>query len=135
LIDTPGYPDFLGQTLSVLAAVETVAVIINAETGIETVTQRMMERAANLRLCRLIVVNKIDTEGLDLPALLAQIREAFGKECLPINLPSRKGRAVVDCFFEPDGDADFSSVREAHTALVDQVVEVDEELMALYLEQ
>ncbi len=135
LIDTPGYPDFLGQTLSVLPAVETAAVVINAEAGIETVTQRMMERAANLRLCRLIVVNKIDAEGVNIPALLTQIRETFGKECLPINLPSHKGQAVVDCFFEPDGSADFSSVKEAHTALVDQVVEVDEELMALYLEQ
>src|SRR5690606_9764656 len=58
-----------------------------------------------------------------------------GKECLPINLPSQNGQAVVDCFFAPGGDADFSSVAEAHTALIDQVVEVDEELMAAYLEQ
>jgi elongation factor G len=42
---------------------------------------------------------------------------------------------VVDCFFNPDGDADFSSVKAAHSALIDQVVEVDEDLMALYLEQ
>ena len=42
---------------------------------------------------------------------------------------------MVDCFFTPDGDADFSSVKAAHSALIDQVVEVDEELMALYLEQ
>ena len=42
---------------------------------------------------------------------------------------------VVDCFFNPNGDADFSSVAEAHQALIDQVIEVDEELMAKYLEQ
>jgi elongation factor G len=42
---------------------------------------------------------------------------------------------VVDCFFNPSGTADFSSVEEAHSALVDQVVEVDEELMAKYLEK
>jgi len=135
LIDTPGYPDFLGQALGALPAVETAAVIINAEAGIETVTQRMMERAAAMRLCRLIIINKIDAEDVDLPRLLDQIRETFGKECLPINLPSRNGQAVVDCFFASGGDTDFSSVAEAHTALIDQVVEVDEELMATYLEQ
>jgi elongation factor G len=59
----------------------------------------------------------------------------FGKECLPINLPAHGLKDVVDCFFTPDGDADFSSVKAAHSALIDQVVEVDEELMNLYLEQ
>ncbi|MEO8508989.1 MAG: elongation factor G, partial [Betaproteobacteria bacterium] len=55
--------------------------------------------------------------------------------CLPINLPADGGKRVVDCFFNPSGNADFSSVEAAHRALVDQVVEVDEELMAKYLEQ
>ena len=67
--------------------------------------------------------------------MLAGIQAAFGKECLPINLPADGGKRVVDCFFNPSGDADFSSVEAAHRALVDQVVEVDEELMSLYLEQ
>jgi len=59
----------------------------------------------------------------------------FGKECLPIKLPAAGASKVVDCFFNPAGDADFSSVAEAHRALVEQVVEVDEKLMELYLEQ
>src|SRR5208282_2633907 len=67
--------------------------------------------------------------------VLAAIQAAFGRECLPINLPADGGKRVVDCFFNPAGEADFSSVAEAHGALVDQVVEVDEALMALYLEQ
>ena len=135
LIDTPGFPDFIGQAIAVLPAVETVAVVINAQTGIEAVTQRMMERAAVRRLCRMIVVNKIDAENVDLPGLLDQIQETFGKECLPINLPAKQGATVVDCFFNPSGDSDFSSVAAAHSALIDQVVEVDEDLMTLYLEQ
>jgi elongation factor G len=135
LIDTPGFPDFIGQAIAVLPAVETVAVVINAQTGIEAVTQRMMERAAARRLCRMIVVNKIDAENVDLPGLLDQIQETFGKECLPINLPAKQGATVVDCFFNPSGDSDFSSVAAAHSALIDQVVEVDEDLMTLYLEQ
>jgi elongation factor G len=94
-----------------------------------------MDWAGNRRLCRVIVVNKIDADNVDLPVLLEQIQAAYGKECLPINLPAGGGTRVVDCFFNPAGESDFSSVAAAHQALVDQVVEVDEELMSLYLEQ
>jgi elongation factor G len=135
LIDTPGYPDFLGRSISILPAVETAAVVINAQNGIETVTQRMMEVLDRRHLCRMIVVNKIDA-GADLGALTRQLQETFGSECLPINLPADGGKRVIDCFFQPGGEgADFSSVEEAHSQIIDQVVEVDEELMELYLEQ
>lgn len=135
LIDTPGYPDFIGQAIAALAAVETALVLVNAQNGIELSTRRMMALAGERGLCRILVVNKIDAERVDLPGLLADLREAFGKEVLPLNLPAAGASRVVDCFFEPTGEADFSSVAEMHQALVDQVVEVDEELMARYLEQ
>jgi elongation factor G len=134
LLDTPGYPDFLGHSLPALAAVETAAVVINAQNGLEMMTGRFMHWAARRGLDRLIVVNKIDA-ATDLEGLLERIRQAFGKECLPINLPANGAARVSDCFFAPSGEADFSSVEEAHKKLVDQVVEVDEELMALYLEK
>ncbi|WP_447755104.1 elongation factor G [Pseudomonas nicosulfuronedens] len=135
LVDTPGYPDFIGHALPALAAVETALVVVNAQNGIELSTRRMMDWAGARGLCRMLVVNKIDAERVDLPALLAGLRESFGKEVLPLNLPADGGARVVDCFFNPDGEADFSSVAEAHQALVDQVVEVDEALMAHYLEE
>ena len=135
LIDTPGYPDFIGQAIGALDAVETAAVVVNAASGIEMITSRMMEWAAERHLCRIVVVNRIDAENVDLPGVLASIRAAFGNECLPINLPADGGTRVVDCFFNPSGESDFSSVAEAHQALVDQVIEVDEDLMAKYLEQ
>ncbi len=135
LVDTPGLPDFIGRAVGALPAVDTAAVVINAQNGIEMITGRMMQWAAKRKLCRMIIVNKIDAENVDLPALLARIQDAFGKECLPINLPADGGKRVVDCFFNPAGESDFSSVEAAHQALVDQVVEVDEDLMAKYLEQ
>jgi elongation factor G len=135
LIDTPGSPDFMGQAIGALAAVETAVVVVNAETGIQLATDRMLKWAAKRNLCRMIVINRIDAENADLPAILSRIQQAVGRECLPINLPSKGGKDVVDCFFSPDGEADFSSVKEAHSALVDQVVEVDEALMEKYLEQ
>ncbi len=135
LIDTPGYPDFIGQAIGALDAVETAAVVINAQSGIEMITQRMTSWAAKRDVCRIIVVNKTDAENINLPALMKAIQDTFGKECLPINLPAEGGKRVVDCFFNPAGASDFSSVEQAHRALVDQVVEVDEALMSIYLEK
>src|SRR5687768_7847323 len=135
LVDTPGLPDFVGRAIGALPAVETAAIVVNAQNGIEMITSRMMQWARKRDLCRMIIVNKIDAENVDLPGVLARLQAAFGKECLPINLPAGDGRRVVDCFFNPSGEADFSSVEEAHGALVDQVVEVDEQLMAKYLEK
>ncbi|HPF74276.1 MAG TPA: elongation factor G [Xanthomonadaceae bacterium] len=134
LIDTPGYADFRGPTLSALAAVETCAVVVDAASGIEHSTQRMMDYARARRLCRLIIVNKIDSDGVDLAALVDELRQTFGNECLPINLPAEGGTRVSDCFFKPEGNSDFSSVAEAHQQIIDQVVEINEEVMGHYLE-
>ena len=135
LLDTPGYPDFLGHALPALAAVETAAIVINAQNGIEMMTGRFMQWAARRGLDRLVIVNKIDADNVDLEDLLERIQQTFGKECLPLNLPAANRSKVSDCFFAPSGEADFSSVEEAHRRLVDQVVEVDEKLMETYLEK
>jgi elongation factor G len=136
MIDTPGYPDFLGRSLCALEAVETAVIVVSAVNGVEPMTLRMMEFAKARGLCRLIVVNKIDSREARTELVLEEIREAFGKACLPLNLPADGGKTVVDCFFQAHGKpADFSSVEAAHTEIIDQVVEVDEKLMALYLEQ
>jgi elongation factor G len=136
LIDTPGYADFLGRSVSILTAVETAAIVVNAATGIEPVTLRMMDAAKRRNLCRFIIVNKIDTAEKGYADLLNSLQETFGKECLPINLPADQGKKVIDCYFQPKGEeTDVLSVSEAHDNLIDQVVEVDETLMELYLEQ
>ena len=133
LIDTPGLPDFIGQSLPALEAVETCAVVINAATGIEPMARRMMDWAAERRQDRLIIVNKIDAEGVDLPALLAAIQAEFGSECLPLNLPAAGATRVVDCFYNREGESDFGAVADAHRALVEQVVEVDGDFVERYL--
>jgi len=135
LLDTPGYPDFLGHSLPALAAVETAAIVINAQNGIEMMTPRFMQYAQRRGVDRMIIVNKIDCENVDCERLLQQIQDIFGKECLPLNLPAGNRAKVSDCFFSPSGDADFSSVENAHRTLVEQVVEVDEGLMGKYLEK
>ncbi len=134
LIDTPGYADFRGETLSALAAVETCAVVVNAAVGIEHGTRRMMHYAKERRLARMLVVNRIDMEGLDLAALVEALREEFGHECLPVNLPAGHGTQVVDCFFSSRGESDLGPVAGAHQRIIDQVVEINERVMGKYLE-
>ncbi|WBY00348.1 elongation factor G [Ramlibacter tataouinensis] len=138
LIDTPGAPDFLGQSLPALQAVESAAIVINAATGIEPMAVRMMEAARQLGRDRLIVVNRIDAPGAGLQPLVEQIQAAFGKECLPVNLPAQEGQAVLDCFWKLGDERpapDFSSVEQAHRALVEQVVEVDAAFVERYLNE
>ncbi len=134
LIDTPGFPDFRGPTLASMAAAETSAIVINAAAGIELSTRRLMRRAKRRRLCRMIIINRIDAPGVDLEALVREIRSEFGPECLPINLPSEGLSRVSDCFFEESGNTDIFSLADAHEAIIDQIVEMDDTLMMKYLE-
>lgn len=137
LIDTPGYADFVGHALSALEAVDTAAVVVNAQAGLEPMALRMMEWAAQRGLCRLIVVNRIDAQDVDCAGVVARLQAAFGKECLPLNLPTADASSVVDCFFNASDDparpTQFSSVERAHRALVEQVVEVDAGFVDRYL--
>jgi len=134
LIDTPGYPDLLGRSQAALSAVETAAIVVNAERGIEIATSRMALAAEARGLDRIIVVNRIDQRDVALPEVLAELRATFGRECLPINLPADGGKRVVDCFFSREGPrTDFDSVADAHRRIVEQVVEVDAALLERYL--
>ena len=134
LIDTPGQGDFLGKSFSVLPAVEAVLGIVDASSSIDPVIRRVMKIAAERNLPRVIVINKID-HATDLPGLLASIRELFGSECLPINLPAEGGSSVIDCFRSSEGSSDLGEVETFHTEIVEQVVEMDEVLMEQYLEE
>ncbi|HUH89296.1 MAG TPA: GTP-binding protein, partial [Lysobacter sp.] len=134
LIDTPGYPDFRGPALSALAAVETVAIVLDATTGVDYGARRMLARAKARKLCRVIVVNKIDHAGVDLAAVLTALQDAVGPECLPLNLPADGGTRVVDCFGSSAGESDLGPVAGWHQRILDQVVEINESVMERYLD-
>jgi len=133
LIDSPGSPDLSGQAIACTPAVETIAIVINAQSGIEVVSRRIMDVAKEQNKARAIIVNKMDMPEVELESLVEQIRETFGSECLPINLPTGKGKGVVECLLNTDGDADFDTVKRCHAAILDQIVEMDENLMEKYL--
>ena len=135
LLDTPGYPDFAGQAIGALAAVDTALVVINAQTGIELSTERMMRFAAACNVCRMIVINKIDADNVDLPKLVGEIRERFGRECMLLDLPAHHGADVIELLAHDSGESDFDSVADDHRALIDQIVEEDEDMLARYLDE
>lgn len=135
VIDTPGMADFIGHTIACFPAVESVVVVIDATKGVESETRRLMRIATERNLPRVILVNKIDSPEVDLGRLTERLRSTFGKVCLPINMPTPDCSDVVDVFETDAHDATaFGSAEAAHTQIVEQVVEVDEDLMAEYLE-
>ncbi|HBK46357.1 MAG TPA: elongation factor G [Xanthomonadaceae bacterium] len=135
LLDTPGYPEFRGAALPALAVVETALVVVDAARGVQHGTRRLMQRALERRLCRMLVVNKIDQEGSDFATLLDELRRQFGNEVLPLNLPAGGGARVVDCYRCAEGDSDVGDARAWHQRIIDQVVEIAESVMERYLEQ
>ena len=87
LIDTPGYPDFIGQAIGAMRAVDTAVIVINAHSGIEVNTRRVFHEAGKAGLGRMIVINKMDTDNIDFPTLVDNIQEMFGKACVLLNVP------------------------------------------------
>lgn len=139
LIDSPGYPDFIGHALSALAAVENVVLTIAAPSGIEVNTRRIYQEASRLRLGGLIALTKMDGENVDFLRSLGEIRESFGPRCVPFFVPVGQGPAfsgVVDVIDHHDGVPGDCPLHpaEAYRMVVEQIVETDEILMERYLE-
>jgi elongation factor G len=93
LLDTPGYPDFRGPTLSTLAAVETVAIVVRRRRGVEYGTRRMMEYAKARNLCASIIVNKIDHAEADNARLLERCANRSAPKCSRSTCPPTAARA------------------------------------------
>jgi elongation factor G len=140
IIDTPGYPDFVGPAIKAVPAAETAVIVISAAAGIETNTRKLFETAGGANKPRFIVVNKIDAENADLVALVKSIHETFGQQCRCANLPAANKVSVIDCVStgrltaeNKTGDSLLMNVSAAHTELIESVVEADDALMESYL--
>ena len=139
VLDAPGYPDFMGQALASLRAVESAVVVISAPSGIGVNTRRMWDAAGLEGLARFIVITRMDGDNVEYEALMASITETFGKACLPMTLPVGQGpdfKGVVSVLTPPkDVPAEvLGDVESARTALVETAVEADDVLMEKYLE-
>lgn len=139
VIDTPGYPDFIGQTIGALYGVDTAAIVVNAQSGIEVNTRRVFTEAGKAGLGRMIVINKMDGDNIDFPALIKDIRELWGPQCVLLNVPVGQGgdfKGVVSTLKVPNDTAGaLLDPSEINGPLVEQIIEADEEAMMVYLEE
>jgi elongation factor G len=133
VIDTPGYPDFIGPAIKAIPAAETAIIVISAASGIETNTRKMFALAAEANMPRVIVVNKMDAENVSFGELIKGIQETFGPQCRCANLPAADKASVIDCIENETGDSPLMDVAQAHTELIESVIEADDELMESYL--
>jgi elongation factor G len=133
IIDTPGYPDFTGPAIRAIPAAETAVIVIGAAAGIETNTRKMFELATQANMPRIIVINKMDAENVIFPELLKNIQESFGFQCRCANLPAGDRASVIDCIENNAGDSPVMDVAQAHTELIESIIEADDELMESYL--
>ncbi len=133
-VDTPGMPDYAGQAIAALAGVETAAIVVSAVGGIGVNTRRMNTVAESFGLARMIVINRIDADNVDLTEVYEAVRETFGPTCYAINLPADNGQRVVNVYTELSGETDLGSVEDAHKQLIEAIVETDEGLMEAYME-
>lgn len=136
ILDTPGYPDFIGAALEGLQAVETAVVVVSAPHGIEVNTRRMFNEAGRRGLARAIVINKMDADNIHLDDLLSHVTESFGKGCVLLNAPNGVGAAfsgVVSVLNPPEKAGGPVDIAAARSKLVDAIVEADDALMEKYL--
>ena len=138
LIDTPGYPDFVGQAIGAMRGVDTAAIVINAQSGIEVNTRRVFAEAKKAGLGRMIVINRMDADNIDFATLVESIQELFGKACVLLNVPLGQGAEFrgVASTLKPPANADGALVdpAEISESLLETIIEVDEAVMERYFE-
>ncbi len=138
LIDTPGYPDLVGQMIGALRAADTALIAIDAHAGIKVNTRRAWKEAGKAGCGRILVLTKLDTDNIDFPGLIDSIHEIFGKECTLFNVPqgiSGSLRGVISTLDVPKkiDDAVVDPVA-IHESLIESIIEVDEKVLERYFE-
>jgi elongation factor G len=154
LIDTPGFGNFLSDTLAAMRVCDAAAVVVDAVSGVEVQTEKVWEAAEEYELPRLVVMNRLDRERASLSRTLESLTTAFGRTVIPIQLPigeEKSFKGVVDLVgmkahvYETDGSGKFKEegvpaamaddVQAAREALVEMVAEADDKLMEKFFEE
>ena len=159
LVDTPGFHMFSHEAKAALLPVEAAVVLVNAQNGVETVTDRVWRYAEEANIPRVVLVNQMDHPkaggGSGLSALIEDLHERWGRNCVPVQLPISDAQGfhgVVDLitmdafYYTPGGDgrgkvtaqipASLAAQAKAlHEALVELVAEGKDELMEEFFEK
>jgi elongation factor G len=130
LLDTPGYPDFVGESMAAMAAVDAVIVLADANGALNFNLRRLYQAARDHQLATFIAFSKMDGEQADFRKAYEHVRELLGHDIHAVFLPDASGPkfSKVDSVLVPGGDA------AAKADLVESVVETDEKAMEKYLE-
>ena len=149
IIDTPGYPDFMGEVVTAMKVVDTAVFVMNAAEGVQVGTELAWNYGEATKKPSLFVINHLDKSDADFQSLVTQIKERFGHGATVVQIPCGVGsRTIIDVLlmkqitFPENGDPQISEIDEAyrteaeelHTSLVEDIAENDEELMELYFE-
>ncbi|MEZ6067001.1 MAG: GTP-binding protein [Planctomycetaceae bacterium] len=138
LIDVPGMPDFVGQGMGALRAVDTAIIVIDAHSGIAANTRKFFKYAGDAGVARMIVINRCDHENINFDGLVNTIREMFGPACSLFNVPVGLGHDLTGVVSTLDKSAAPAGAvmnpQEAGQQVIDAAVEWDEGLMERYLE-
>ena len=139
LLDTPGVADFYGETMAAVRAADAAIVIVEGIGGIEIGTRRVWRLLDETQKPRLIFVSKLDKENSDFFRCIEQIRAAFGKNCIPFELPVGKEAGfskVVNVRTTPEAEVPAElrdQFKSAHDALEEAAAEQDDKLLEKYL--
>ena len=150
ILDTSGYPDFLGDTIASMQAAEMALFVIDAATGVQVMTTKLWHTAENMRICRSIFINHIDRKDADFQSSLDGLEEAFGNRVGAVNIPIGEGedfKGVIDILrmkarYNDEGgkerveeipDEYADQAADARDHLCELVCEADEDLMEKYL--
>ena len=148
LIDTPGYADFTGEVKAALRVCEGAVVVVCAASGIEVGTEQVWNYTEEIKLPRLIFVNKMDRDNANFLQTVEQIQKTLAKRCLPVQLPigaQEDLQGIVDLVTmkgytattSEEIDLPSSLLEQAKSCrdkLVETVVEVDDNLITKYLD-
>jgi len=128
IIDTPGYPDFIGEVAMGLAPADIAVLCVSAAAGVGVNSRRTWDIAGTYGMPRAIVITKIDSDSGDYDKVLASVREVFGSNCVPVMSPINPGTNVSGVTSLLAAGAD------GREELSESIAETDDGLMEKYLD-
>lgn len=146
ILDTPGYPDFVGEVVAGLRVAEGAVIVVCAASSVQVGTEQVWRYTEDHKLPRLIFVNRMDRENADFYRVVEDIRNKFGQRCVPIQAPigsQQDFKGTVDLLtgraFGPGGQELAGSPLPAEAQafkekMVEAAAETDDALIAKYLE-
>lgn len=147
-LDAPGYVDFVGEEHSAVAAADAALIVVDAVAGVEVGTEVAWQIAEDGGLPRIIYINKMARENANPNRVIAELREVFGANFVPVQVPvgaEANFKGVVDllsrqAYMGPEGKREAvpaaleDDVEMGLMALTEAATGDDDELIMKYLE-